>query len=213
MLSSFWNSILTKNVDIKIKNQIFYSILKSATPIEIKENEVVINCDSNGSRIYLEKKRDEIERMVSSEVGKKMTVTFVLVEKPLAQDAPLLRFEPSKEDKYKKSGLNPTYTFENFAVSSTNQVAFAAAQAVAQNPGSSYNPLFLYGGVGVGKTHIAQAIARDLLEKNEDTSVYFCSGERFMNDLIESIREKNSLLAPCIKRASSSQRKCDSERS
>lgn len=192
MLSSFWNSILTKNADIKIKNQIFYSILKSATPIEIKENEVVINCDSNGSRIYLEKKKEEIERMVSAEVGKKMSVSFVLVEKPLAQDAPLLRFEPSKEDKYKKSGLNPTYTFENFAVSSTNQVAFAAAQAVAQNPGSSYNPLFLYGGVGVGKTHIAQAIARELLEKNEETPVYFCSGERFMNDLIESIREKNT---------------------
>ena len=192
MLSSFWNSLLTKNADIKTKNQIFYSILKSATPIEIKEDEVVINCDSNGSRIYLEKKKQEIERMVSAEVGKKMSVTFVLVEKPIAHDAPLLRFEPSKEDKYKRAGLNPTYTFENFAVSSTNQVAFAAAQAVAQNPGSSYNPLFLYGGVGVGKTHIAQAIARELLEKNADTPVYFCSGERFMNDLIESIREKNT---------------------
>lgn len=192
MLSSFWNSLLTKNSDIKVKNQIFYSILKSAVPVEIKEDEVVINCDSNGSRIYLEKKKEEIERMVSEEVGKKMSVTFILVEKPLSQDAPLLRFEPSKEDKYKKAGLNPTYTFENFAVSSTNQVAFAAAQAVAQNPGSSYNPLFLYGGVGVGKTHIAQAIARQLLEKNADTPVYFCSGERFMNDLIESIREKNT---------------------
>ncbi len=192
MLSSFWNSILKKNADIKDKNQIYYSLLKTATPIEIKENEVIINCDSNGSRIYLEKKKADIERMVSEEIGKKVSVTFVLLEKSVVHDAPLLRFEPSKEDRYKKAGLNPTYTFENFAVSSTNQVAFAAAQAVAQNPGSSYNPLFLYGGVGVGKTHIAQAIARELLEKNDETPVYFCSGERFMNDLIESIREKNT---------------------
>ena len=193
MLSSFWGTFLNKIKDIKDKNPIFYSILKDVIPVELKENEVILNCASSGAQKYLERKKDEVEQLLSLHLGKTTSVTLILQEPDIQRDAPLLSFEPTKEDVYKKSGLHANYSFEKFAVSSTNQVAFAAAQAVAQNPGTSYNPLFIYGGVGVGKTHLAQAIARVLLERNVDSKVLFCSGERFMNELIESIREKNTM--------------------
>ncbi|HRN70655.1 MAG TPA: DnaA/Hda family protein, partial [Candidatus Woesebacteria bacterium] len=156
MSSSFWNSFLESKKEIKDKNPIYFSILKGLIPIEVKEGEVILGCTSIGARNYLEKRKKEIEQMIILHLGKKTAVTFQVIEKDIKQeDAPLLTFQPSQEDIYRKAGLNSNYTFENFAVSSTNQVAFAASQAVAQSPGISYNPLFLYGGVGVGKTHLA----------------------------------------------------------
>jgi chromosomal replication initiator protein len=192
MLSSFWNTFLETKQEIKDRNPIYFSILRDLTPIELREDEVVLNCTSVGAKNYLDKKKTELEGMVSLHIGKRMKITFLIQEKSTLKETPLLSFQPSQEDVYKKSGLNSLYTFENFAVSSSNQVAFAASQAVAQNPGTSYNPLFLYGGVGVGKTHLAQAIAHKLLDHDAESTVYFCSGERFMNDLIESIREKTT---------------------
>jgi chromosomal replication initiator protein len=112
-------------------------------------------------------------------------------QKRTKQEAPLLEFKPSVSDAFTKAGLNPKYAFENFAVSSSNQVAYAAAQAVSQSPGTAYNPLFLYGGVGVGKTHLAQAIVRYILEKDSEKKAFFCPGDQFINEFIESIREKS----------------------
>jgi chromosomal replication initiator protein len=105
----------------------------------------------------------------------------------------LLSFEPSIEDFIIKAGLSRRYNFDNFAVSTTNQVAYAAAQAVVDNLGSAYNPLFLYGGVGVGKTHLAQAVGRKILENNNKKKVCFSPGDLFTNELIESIREKSTM--------------------
>ncbi len=193
MAQSFWTSFLETKKELKEKNQIFYSILKDLTPIDITEEKITFNCTSIGAKNYLERKREELTEMVSIHIGKKTELIFVVKEVPVsAENAPLLSFQPSQEDVYRKAGLNSANTFEKFAVSSTNQVAFAASQAVAQNPGTSYNPLFLYGGVGVGKTHLAQGVAHTILSNNNEAHVYFCSGERFMNDLIESIREKTT---------------------
>lgn len=90
------------------------------------------------------------------------------------------------------AGLRPDFTFESFAVSSSNQMAHAAATAVAQNPGSAYNPLFLYGGVGVGKTHLAQATAFELLKAKPNAKVIYCMGEDFTNEIIDAIRTKTT---------------------
>lgn len=193
MAQSFWNSFLESKGEIKDRNPIYFSILKDLIPIEQKNEEIILGCTSSGAKNYLEKKKNELEQMISVHLGQKTRITFTVVEKELkSQDAPLLTFQPSKEDLYRKAGLNSNYTFENFAVSSTNQVAFAASQAVAQNPGTSYNPLFFYGGVGVGKTHLAQSIAHVLLQNSSENNVLFCSSEKFMNELIESIREKTT---------------------
>lgn len=100
--------------------------------------------------------------------------------------------ENSLEKSVKYAHLNPLYSFENFAVSGSNQMAYAAAKAIAQSPGKAYNPLFLYGGVGVGKTHLMQAIGVELLRKNRDTKIIFCTGEEFTNEIINAIRSKNT---------------------
>jgi len=86
------------------------------------------------------------------------------------------------------STLNPDYTFESFVVGSSNEFAHAAARAVAENPGHTYNPLFIYGKTGLGKTHLMQAIANDIAENNERSTVMFVKSEPFLNDLINAIR-------------------------
>lgn len=83
-------------------------------------------------------------------------------------------------------------TFEAFAVSTTNQLAYAAATAVAKTPGSAYNPLFLYGGVGVGKTHLMHAVAHEFLKRKPSAKIVYCMGEEFLNEIVEAIQMKTS---------------------
>ena len=84
--------------------------------------------------------------------------------------------------------LNPRFTFETFVVGSSNQFAHAAARAVAESPSRSYNPLFLYGGVGLGKTHLMHAIAHEILRRSPGAHVAYLSAERFLNELINALR-------------------------
>ena len=87
-----------------------------------------------------------------------------------------------------QSPLNPKYSFENFVVGSCNQFAHAAAKAVADNPAERYNPLFIYGGVGMGKTHLMHAIGRTLKDRHAAMKVVYTSSERFMNEMIDCIK-------------------------
>jgi len=86
------------------------------------------------------------------------------------------------------ANLNPNYTFENFVVGSCNQFAQAAAVAVAKNPAKSYNPLFIYGGAGLGKTHLMNAIGHHLMHNNAKLKVLYVTTERFMNELINHLQ-------------------------
>ena len=89
-------------------------------------------------------------------------------------------------------GLNPKYTFETFIDSSNNKFAYAMAKAVSENPGNTHNPLFLYGGVGLGKTHLMQSIGHQVIKKQPNLKVRYSSMENFTNELIESIRRKTT---------------------
>src|SRR5437867_6233830 len=91
----------------------------------------------------------------------------------------------------RRGGLVARYTFANFVVGASNKFAHAAAEAVANKPGEHYNPLFIYGGVGLGKTHLINAIGHQVLERGTDAKVGYFSAESFMNELITSIREKH----------------------
>jgi chromosomal replication initiator protein len=90
--------------------------------------------------------------------------------------------------------LNPRYTFDSFVIGSSNNFAHAASLAVAENPAKAYNPLFIYGGVGLGKTHLMHAMGHRILENNSDTKILYVTSETFLNELIESIRENKNAL-------------------
>lgn len=92
----------------------------------------------------------------------------------------------------RRIGLRSDYTFKTFAVSSTNEMAHAAATAVSNNPGEAYNPLFLYGGVGVGKTHLMHAIGHNILHQNPETSIIYRTGEEFTNEIVNAIQTKKA---------------------
>ncbi|MBP7768585.1 chromosomal replication initiator protein DnaA [Candidatus Woesebacteria bacterium] len=100
------------------------------------------------------------------------------------------------EDRYQLQaravGLHVDYTFSTFAVSTTNEMAHAAATAVSNRPGQSYNPLFLYGGVGVGKTHLMHAIGHNILRNNQQAKIIYCTGEEFTNDIVHAIQTKKA---------------------
>ncbi len=100
--------------------------------------------------------------------------------------------QPSTETAVNKSSLNPKYTFETFVVGNDNRLAYAAALAVGNEPGQAYNPLFLYGGVGLGKTHLMNAIGNRILEKNKSCNVLYVTSEKFTNQLINAIRDNKN---------------------
>lgn len=100
--------------------------------------------------------------------------------------------QPSAETSANKSSLNPKYTFETFVVGNDNRLAYAAALAVGNEPGQAYNPLFLYGGVGLGKTHLMNAIGNRILEKNKSCNVLYVTSEKFTNQLINAIRDNKN---------------------
>ena len=102
-------------------------------------------------------------------------------ERKAGEDTPEIVFSPSIT-------LNPKYTFDSFVVGSCNQFAHAAAQAVASNPSKTYNPLFIYGGVGMGKTHLMHAIGRSLTDRFTGMRIIYTSSERFMNEMITCIK-------------------------
>lgn len=91
----------------------------------------------------------------------------------------------------KEANLNPKYTFESFIVGSFNEVAHAAAVAVTKNPGSVYNPLFIYGGTGLGKTHLLQAIGNKMREQNQNAKVHYMTSEKFATEFVSSVQNKS----------------------
>jgi len=98
-----------------------------------------------------------------------------------------LNNKPNEQYSLTNSGLNPKYTFENYIVGSNNRFAYAAANSVAETPGQVYNPLYIYGGVGLGKTHLMQAIGHGILENHPEMNIIYTTGEGFTNELVSSI--------------------------
>ena len=97
----------------------------------------------------------------------------------------------SRSEAAARSGLNPRNTFESFVVGPNNEIAHAASLAVAQTPARTYNPLFIYGGVGLGKTHLMQAIGQYVWSKKKNAKVMYLSSELFINEFIDAIQHNN----------------------
>ena len=142
-----------------------------------------------------------VQDSVSKVLGKKCDLTFTVKENPNKKkgedetSAPLFSVEKDENgllEVLQRARIRPSFTFQNFAVSSSNQMAHAAAEAVTQSLGSAYNPLFIWGGVGVGKTHLMAAVGNQTLRVDSDKKVIFCTGEDFTNDIVEGIRNKTT---------------------
>ena len=128
-----------------------------------------------------------LENTFEKLLDKKIAVEFIIKETEGQTDTNEDFFQPIQTATLT---LNPKFTLENFVVGPTNNLAFAAAQAVAQNPGTSYNPLFIYGGTGVGKTHLMLGIGNAIVKKYPHFKVNYCSSEKFTNDYVGALQTK-----------------------
>ena len=145
----------------------------------------------------------QIQAMAEKKLKKKCEVQLTIKRelkkiKESAVDDDLFSIDADKlvqqayQQAVSKAGLTPGLTFKNFAVSTSNEVAHAAAKTVTKKPGQVYHLIFFYGGVGVGKTHLMQAVGHEILNKNPDSLVVYCTGEEFTNEIIEAIRNKTT---------------------
>lgn len=142
-----------------------------------------------------------IQDTLSKTLGQPCDLIFIVKQNPdkkgsYEADTPLFDQAPESGEDFLealfKTKIRAGFTFENFAVSSSNQMAWAAADAVSKDPGNAYNPLFVWGGVGVGKTHLMNAVGHSILAKDRKSKVFFCTGEDFTNDIVEGIRKKTT---------------------
>ncbi len=142
-----------------------------------------------------------IQDCLNKVMGKNCDVVFTVKENPdkteLNKETMAPLFEDKKDDRefievLHMSRIKPSFTFDNFAVSGSNQMAHAAALAVSESLGTAYNPLFIWGGVGVGKTHLMQAVGYATLLREQNSLVLSCTAEDFTNDIIDGIRNKTT---------------------
>lgn len=193
-----WKNILDE-IALETSLVTYSSFFKQTKLIQNNTGEWVLECPNDGIKFVLEKKYKTLIEVKLKKHAENSFSSLVIQSKKNTQDnnKPLGPLFPQKENgithRIEKSGLNPIFTFDNYAVSVSNQIAHAASITVANNPGEVYNPLFIWGGVGVGKTHLLHAIGRKIVE-NTTKKVLYCSAEDFTNMLVESIKNKSTTI-------------------
>ncbi|MEE9550228.1 MAG: DnaA/Hda family protein, partial [Candidatus Binatia bacterium] len=129
-----------------------------------------------------------IQESLSAVVNQAVTISVVINQQPQRRSEPVRGYDRPRQEVPKNTNLIGKYTFESFVVGASNQFAQAASVAVASQPGEHYNPLFIYGDVGLGKTHLVNAIGNAVLSKRPGVKVVYLTSEAFMNELIASLR-------------------------
>lgn len=191
---SIWRE-LQKTFKEELNPASYSAWIETANILSFEKNQLLIEVPSELHKSYWEKNlAAKIVEMGYMITEKELIPSFITVEEAEAlQQAPTT--ENTKTDKNglpEKSILNNKYTFDTFVIGKGNQMAHAAALVVAEDPGSIYNPLFFYGGVGLGKTHLMHAIGHQMLLKRPNAKIKYVSSENFTNDFITSI-QKNKM--------------------
>ncbi len=199
-----WQAVLA-DFELKISKASFTTWF-SHTGISNYDNGSAIICVPNAfTRNWLEKKfHSEVVKSLERVTGKPIKKIEYRVEsvknitekeailsapEPVAPPVQARPARPKQPTQAEKFGINPNYTFSSYVVGKGNELANAACQAVSTRPGQAYNPLFIYGGVGLGKTHLLQAIANEMLKNDSQVRVMYASSEKFTNEFIEAVKQ------------------------
>ena len=201
LLKEKWDKILESiRDDNELSNVAFKTWLLPLKVFRIEGNILKITAPFEQAATYVENKyKTFLYVAVAEAMGEEYEIRIItedeaLKEKPLEPETPkkAAAAPAPKVAEEQKTNLNPRYTFDTFVIGSNNRFAHAAALAVAGSPGKEYNPLFLYGGVGLGKTHLMHSVAHYILQQDPTKKVLYVTSEVFTNELIDSIRNGNN---------------------
>ncbi|NOW88732.1 chromosomal replication initiator protein DnaA [Clostridium beijerinckii] len=192
-LKNLWD----KTLDI-IKSELsevsFNTWIKSCEPLSISSNTLKISVPNSFTQDILDKRyKDLVANSIKAVCSKLYTIEFIIMseiyEKEEIKNSSNQKSKAIVVNDEMSSTLNPKYTFNSFVIGNSNRFAHAASLAVAESPAKAYNPLFIYGGVGLGKTHLMHAIGHYILDGNPNAKVVYVSSEKFTNELINAIKD------------------------
>lgn len=187
-LSSFWQAVLEK-VELTVSNISFVMWFRPLKVVDFVDNKkLVISANSiSAKNQILRNYFDKLSKAVSDIFGENVEIEVLDQNEEIEYIKVNGEKTKEKEIEVTKNPFNPKYTFDNFVVGKSNQFVYAATRAVAEHPGEKFNPLFIYGGVGLGKTHLLHAIGNYIKEFNPNLNVLYVTCEQFANDYIESL--------------------------
>ncbi len=211
-VNSVWKSALAE-LELSLSRANFETWIKPTKLIELKSNGsnllAQLQVPSGFYQQMLSQRYvGQIQNVLEKRLGKHVEIVFTVSQSQSLEEDKITKSSQNSEeqplfamaqnssnnslDRSRRGFLNPRLTFDTFVVGSSNNFAHAAALGVVQNPGRKYNPLFIYGGVGLGKTHLMHAIGHALLDKYPDFKILYISTETFVNDLISSLKSKKT---------------------
>ncbi len=197
-IADLWDKALM-SMKKKISKPSFETWLKSTKATSLQGDTVIVTVPNDFARDWLEGRYSQLITGVLYELtGEQLQVKFIIpqdqedkeIKKSFLKQK--VRREKERTD-FTKNMLNNKYTFDTFVIGSGNRFAHAASLAVAEAPAKAYNPLFIYGGVGLGKTHLMHAIGHYVIEHNPSAKVLYLSSEKFTNEFINSIRDNKAV--------------------
>lgn len=191
----FWQAILAQ-IQFNISQANFATWFKNTSIVDKKDGCIIVGVPNNFSKEWLENKYNKLILKIAQQLEKEIKeIRYVTTNVGLKtknvyldnEEQSQLDFKELKIDK--ETGLNPRYRFDNFVVGPFNELPYAAATAIVKSPGTAYNPFFVYGGVGLGKTHLLQAIGNQILEGLPETKVKYFAAEKFITAIVKAIKD------------------------
>ena len=192
---NLWDQILAR-IETKMNRHAFYTWFRPTSFVTEDRASVTVRVPDSSFQDWLTKHYGVVIGEAMAEL-KRPNLTVNFVTESQLEVAPPIALSPDEAEVFNHDvvappsvhgGLNPRYTFDTFIVGSSNQFAHAACRAVAEAPSRSYNPLFIYGGVGLGKTHLMHAVGQYVLQHDPGLKLTYISSERFMNEMINAVR-------------------------